>query len=338
MINIVYRLTGPKIFEEFYEEIDINEDVIVRPIYLSICKADQRYYQGKRDTDVLDKKLPMALIHEGIGQVVKDNTNTFEVDDYVVMIPNNPLKKSNFRLNYDVNSKFRSSDMDGFTSDLISFKKDRLIKIPNDFDLKISSFLELMSVSFHAIDNFDKLSLTDKYKIGVWGDGIVSYLTSLFLTVMFPNVDIYVFGKYSENLSLFSFVSETFKINEIPENLLIDHAFECVGTQNSQLAIDQCINHINPQGLITLLGVSEYSIPINTRKVLEKGLTITGISRSEREDFEGIINLLENNPFIFKYLNNIIHDVIEINSLDDLKDSFDEDLLNFGKTILKWNM
>ena len=79
MINIVYRLISPKLFEEAYDEIDVNKDVVVRPTFLSICKADQRYYQGERPSDVLDEKLPMALIHEGIGEVVYDNNGEFDV-------------------------------------------------------------------------------------------------------------------------------------------------------------------------------------------------------------------------------------------------------------------
>ena len=46
-----------------------DDHVIIRPTHLSICNADQRYYQGTRDPEVLAKKLPMALIHEGIGVV-----------------------------------------------------------------------------------------------------------------------------------------------------------------------------------------------------------------------------------------------------------------------------
>ena len=48
MINIVYRLISPKLFEEAYDEIDVNKDVVVRPTFLSICKADQRYYFMER--------------------------------------------------------------------------------------------------------------------------------------------------------------------------------------------------------------------------------------------------------------------------------------------------
>lgn len=339
MINIIYSLSVPKLFEEIYTEIDINKDVIVRPLYLSICKADQRYYQGKRKSSILDSKLPMALIHEGIGKVVKDNTNTFEIGDIVVMIPNTPTEKDDIvKSNYLSSSKFRASDMDGFTSDLISFKSDRLIKIPDNFNLKVSSFIELISVAYHAICSFENKSISKKDKIGVWGDGSVGYLTALLLTILYPESEIYVFGKHIENLNMFTFVDNVYRVNEVPEGLTIDHGFECVGSQASQLAINQIIDIINPQGTIMLLGVSEYDIPINTRLVLEKGLTLIGISRSDKEDFEGVINLIKENPSIFEYLDKLITEVIEIKSVEDLKNAFNQDsIINFGKTVLKWN-
>ena len=80
MINIVYRLKQPKFFEESIDEIDLD-GIIVRPTHLSICQADQRYYQGLRPAEVLDEKLPMALIHEGIGEVVYDATGEFRDGD-----------------------------------------------------------------------------------------------------------------------------------------------------------------------------------------------------------------------------------------------------------------
>jgi len=74
MINCHYRLHSPKrIGIDFVEEQETENTVVVRPVYLSICAADERYYQGKRKKEILDKKLPLALIHEGVGQVVYDS-------------------------------------------------------------------------------------------------------------------------------------------------------------------------------------------------------------------------------------------------------------------------
>lgn len=69
MLNAVYQLKRPRQFEAVFKRIDLDDSqIIVRPTYLSICNADQRYYQGTRNKAVLKQKLPMALIHEGIGR------------------------------------------------------------------------------------------------------------------------------------------------------------------------------------------------------------------------------------------------------------------------------
>ena len=92
MLNAVYRLVAPRRFEVEFGEVPLfGQEVIVRPTHLSICHADQRYYQGSRPAEVLKQKLPMALIHEGIGKVVHDPTGQFSYGQTVIMIPNTPI-------------------------------------------------------------------------------------------------------------------------------------------------------------------------------------------------------------------------------------------------------
>ncbi len=337
MINIVYRLKSPKFFEESIDEIDLD-GVIVRPTHLSICQADQRYYQGSRPAEILEKKLPMALIHEGIGEVVFDSENNLKPGDKVVMIPNTPSGSDVCRANYSYNSKFRGSGFDGFTSDLIKMEPSRVVKIPDDFNFNVSAFIELISVAYQGISKFNELAITPKDKLGIWGDGNLGFITALFLKELCPDSEVFVFGKHLENLNLFSFADGAYQIHNVPRDVVIDHGFECVGSAASQSAIDQIIDLINPQGTINLFGVSEYPVPVNTRMVLEKGLTIQGNSRSERQDFVGVVETLNENPKLFEYLEKLVTNVCEINSLNDLKEAFDKDYISkFGKTILKWN-
>lgn len=337
MINVVYRLKSPKFFEESIDEIELD-GVVVRPTHLSICQADQRYYQGSRPAEILDKKLPMALIHEGIGEVVFDSSKNLKSGDKVVMIPNTPQGDDVCKLNYSYNSKFRGSGFDGFTSDLIKLEEDRVVKIPDSFNPKVSAFIELISVAYQGISKFEEIATTPKSVLGVWGDGNLGFITTLLLKVKFPDSKIIIFGKHQENLSLFSFADEIYRIHDVPKDLTVDHGFECVGSSASQSAINQIVDFINPQGIISLFGVSEYPIPINTRMILEKGLTIQGNSRSEREDFVGVVELLNENPNLFDYLEKLVTNTCEINSLNDLKEAFDKDYISkFGKTILKWN-
>ena len=337
MINIVYRLKSPKFFEESIDEVELD-GVVVRPTYLSICQADQRYYQGSRPAEILERKLPMALIHEGIGEVIYDKSGEFKAGDNVVMIPNTPMGDDVCRPNYSYKSKFRGSGFDGFTSDLIKLDSTRVVRIPDDFNPTVAAFIELITVAYQGITRFSELAITPKDTLGVWGDGNLGFITSLLLKDKFPDSKVIVFGKHLENLNLFSFADEIYQIHNVPDGLVIDHAFECVGSSASQSAIEQIIELINPQGTINLFGVSEYPVPINTRMILEKGLTVQGNSRSEREDFVGVVETLKQNPQLFEYLEKLVTNICEINTLQDLKEAFDKDhISHFGKTILKWN-
>ncbi|MGQ0417740.1 zinc-binding dehydrogenase, partial [Bacillus sp. HC-TM] len=73
----------------------------------------------------------------------------------------------------------------------------------------------------------------------------------------------------------------------------IDIAFECVGGNGAESAIEEIINAISIGGKIVLTGVSEQNVEINTRKILEKGLSMFGVTRSNVEDFRNGIKLFQ---------------------------------------------
>lgn len=340
MLNTVYRLVAPRRFEVAFNDIDLNgEQVVVRPTHLSICHADQRYYQGSRPAEVLAKKLPMALIHEGIGDVVYDPKGEFQPGELVVMIPNTPVEKDDIiGENYLRSSKFRASGFDGFMQDNVALDRDRLVRLPQDIDRTVAAFTEIVTVSVHALRRFDRFSHARKNVVGIWGDGNLGYITALFFHYMHPDTKLVILGTSKEKLSTFSFADETYLVWDLPENFAVDHAIECVGGDASQKAIDQIIDYIHPEGTIAILGVSEYAVPINTRMVLEKGLHIFGSSRSAREDFVKTVEMYEQYPKIIGYLSNIVGAQIEVNSIADMTRAFETDIQKMmGKTIMIWN-
>ena len=339
MINKLYSLVATKQIVVQFEERSLDGDgIIVRPTRLSICAADQRYYTGTRGKEAMKKKLPMALIHEGVGEVVYDPKGEFKPGDTVVMIPNTPIEHDPIIAeNYLTTSKFRASGYDGFMQQYVFMGRDRIIKYEN-INHDVASFLELLSVSAHSINKFIKRSHERKNTIGVQGDGNVGFITALILKKQFPESKIIVFGKNEEKLSFFSFVDETYQIDSIPEDLRVDHAFEAVGGKASEYAIDQIIAYINPEGSIAILGVSENPVPINTRMVLEKGLTIVGSSRSGRVDFQYAVDFLEAHPDAQNQLQKLISAVIDVNGMEDIVKAFEYDLTTPFKTVLNWKI
>ncbi|MBO0481440.1 alcohol dehydrogenase catalytic domain-containing protein [Candidatus Enterococcus courvalinii] len=341
MINQVVRLTAPRQFETFMIDEKITDNTtIVRPRFLSICHADQRYYTGTRGKEALKKKLPMALIHEGVAEVVKDYTGTYKTGERVIVIPNTPQENSHtIHENYLPSSKFRSSGFDGLMQEYVFTSPDRLVAVPDDMPSVVAAYIELISVSMHSISRMIKRMNDDTDVFGVWGDGNLGFITSLLLKRHFPEAKIVVFGKNENKLQYFSFAHKTYQIDAIPADLKISQAFECVGGMGSQDAIDQIIDHIKPEGTIALMGVSEQYVEINTRMVLERGLTLIGSSRSGREDFVKTVNFLNEHPGARNRLKSLVGITEKVDTIEDVHEFFEKELQNtWGKAVMEWNL
>lgn len=337
MINQIYQLVSPKFFSVKYEDLSFGDKMIIRPEYMAICHADQRYYLGQRDIKTLHKKLPMALIHECCGKVVYDPSGALKPGQPVVMIPNTPVIKGGpIYENYAKGSYFLSSGHDGFMRELVSIDSDRVVPF-NGIDTYVAAITEFISVACHAANRFDKTAHEIRKRIGIWGDGSLAYVVANVLKAKFPCSEIIVIGREQRKLSQFSFVSQTYISEEIPEDFEIDHAFECCGGEGSYYAIQDIIKYINPQGTLMLMGVSENQVPINTRMILEKGITLVGCSRSGREEFEAAVELLKDKE-IQRRLKIITFKDAPVKTIGDIHRVFEHDLSTPFKTVFKWDM
>ncbi|MCL6631800.1 MAG: zinc-binding dehydrogenase [Alicyclobacillus herbarius] len=339
MINQVYRLVATRQFEIAYKGVDLQANhIVVRPTYLSICAADQRYYTGSRNQEVMRKKLPMALIHEGIGVIAYDPAKEYRTGTPVVMVPTQPTQSDAvIGENYLRTSRFCSSGYDGFMQDCVFLPRDRVVPLFDGLNPHVAAFSELISVSVHALGRFARRSHSRREVLGVWGDGNLGFITALLLKTYYPDSHVAVFGKTEWKLENFSFADAVYRIDEIPAQVQVDHAFECVGGVGSQAAVNQIIDLIHPEGSIALLGVSEYPIEMNTRMILEKGLTVIGSSRSGRADFVETVELLKRHSNLVDYLQRLVGVVREVRTLQDITETFEVDLTSpWGKTVMKW--
>lgn len=338
MINYVYQLVSPGIISVKYEDMNFNNKVIIKPDYMAVCHADQRYYFGQRSMDKLRLKLPMALIHECVGKVMYDSSGTYKSGQNVVMIPNVPAIAHNSALyeNYEKGSSFLSSGKDGFMRELVDLTAERVVPFKN-VSGQIAAICEFISVGVHALSRLDKSAHSVRNTIGIWGDGSLAYVVASIIKETMPQTRIIVVGKDSYKLSQFLFADETYLSENISKDFYVDHAFECAGGEGSYYAIDDIIKYINPQGTVMLLGVSENKIAINTRDVLEKGLTLIGSSRSGRQDFEKSVNLLESVNFQ-KRISRIIYQDDAVSDVSDIHRVFRTDSSTPFKTVFKWNL
>lgn len=338
MINQVYRLIRPFGFQLFFEDkVPNKNEVIVRPTYLSICKADQRYYRGLRSQEVLNNKLPMALIHEAIGNVISDDTEEFKKNDKVVILPTmvNQIDRE-IKENYNPENKFMSSNIDGFMQSFLTINKNNIIKYDDKLD-HVVVLSELVSVCINAIKSC-KIEKDTNKNILVWGDGALAFIMVATLKELFPNAIVNVCGKNIEKIALFSFADNRYHIDHIEKIEKFEYCFECVGGNASEDVVNNIIDLINPQGEIMLMGVSEYPVAINTRLVLEKGIVLIGCSRSSKQDFKDAISIMENSVTYCDRLRSIISAVMEVNQISDFYNAFNTDYAQSYKTVMKWNV
>lgn len=335
MINDVYQLIAPKTLNVKFENLIYSNKILIRPRFMALCHADQRYFQGKRDSRVMKKKLPMALIHECMGEVLSDTTGNYKPGDCVVLIPNVPGKGPDYIYeNYAEGSAFLSSGRDGFMREFVALSADRVVSckgIPE----KVAAITEFVSVAVHAYSRFDTVAHPRRDRIAIIGDGSMGYVVACVLSVLAPESDLVIVGRNSDKLSLFSFANECYLADEVPDDLVFNHAFECCGGEGSGPAIDTIIAHIASQGTCMLLGVSENPVPVYTRNVLEKGITFIGCSRSGARDFRIAIDIMRH-PDIQNRLSQIIYFAGGVHNLKEIKNVFATDMLTPFKTVFEW--
>lgn len=337
MINQVYQLIAPKVLSVKYDDISFGDKVVVRPEYMALCHADQRYFLGQRDAKVLRQKLPMALIHESCGRIVYDPRGEWQPGQRVVMIPNVPGNDDDIIYeNYQRGSAFLSSGRDGFMRELVELDRDRVVPF-REVDPAVAAITEFISVACHAVGRFDKAAHERREEIGIWGDGSLAYVVACVLKKRFPKTRLTIVGREPSKLAQFSFADKTFLSDDLPDSLSIDHAFECCGGEGSYFAIEDVIRFIRPQGTLMLMGVSENRVAINTRMVLEKGMTLVGCSRSGRQDFEMAVSLMEDKDFC-RRLKVITYNAGAARRISDLYRIFAEDLNTPFKTVFKWEL
>lgn len=339
-----YKITEPKRFEIFVEDIR-NENVLVRPEILAVCKADIRYYLGNRSLNILKRKFPMSLIHEATGVVIRDKSGKFKSGQRVVLLPcrksdcdgtkcevcvrNNPHLLDN----YCPESKFCSSNYDGFSKELIDLEHEYMIPIPDEIGVE-AVFSELISVGCCAMR---RAGFTDGEKVRsvtVWGDGIMGFIISLVAKYGF-GCDVNIVGLSKEKLDMFDFANVYYS-NDIDPLPRMSVAIEAVGGNASGIAANQAIDKLYSGGKLILSGVANENVPLNTRMVLEHGISIRGTTRSVRCDFEMAVELLKN-PDFRAQIKKLLLSVNEVNNIRDYYAIFEKESKStaLGKNIMK---
>ncbi|MBU3188440.1 alcohol dehydrogenase catalytic domain-containing protein [Clostridium bowmanii] len=348
MLTRGFKIVQSKRFEIYIEDLEVTlGHAVVKIETAAICKADLRYYLGSRDERTLNLKYPINLIHEAIGTIVKDPTNSFKEGDKVALVPNIMIDKDkqdefdialskNPRLgeNYSPKALFASSSYNGFSKDYLAYPARNLVKIEEGINTSISVFSELISVASAAIR---RVILNENDVIGIWGDGILGYVLCSVLKQVHKG-PIIVVGHSKEKLDKYEGVQTYLSNDPIIKKCKINVAFECIGGTASESGIEGILSSVLPGAKVVLAGVAENPIKINTRKILEKGLALYGVTRSNVEDFKFAAELLKKSDFSAD-ISKLFLDVTPIYDIKDFYRVFEVEAESraLGKHIMRFD-
>lgn len=335
IMSKTYRLVAPGDIKEEHIERDLKDGwVDVQPVMASVCHADDRYFGGQRRPEALKKKLPMALLHEGIGTVKESMSDDFQVGQRVVIAPNVPgyilrgtKKTETIPDNYSKDAAFISSGHDGIAQSDLVHPESCLIPIPDNVPDEIAVLAEVSTVGYHASSHVADILKKPNVKVALFGDGPVGFMAAAVLHYVWgiSKENLTVFGAMKDRLSKFDFatqeMSTEYDFDAADEQF--DVIFEATGGRFSSVAINEGIKVIKRTGSFVLMGVTEDLVPIDTRDVLEKGLKMYGTSRSTPADFKVVINAMSESAEYRETLRTLLpaHKT-SISSAADLTDAF----------------
>ena len=207
------------------------------------------------------------------------------------------------------------------------------MKYEESIDPSTAVFSELLSVAHAAIR---RINFEEVQKMALFGDGIMAYIVYIMLINTHPELDLTVFGIDDNKLKEFK-KAKIAKV-ESYQGDKFDTLIECVGGRFSEDAINSMISLAIPGADLILMGVSEDKVQINTRVILDKGLALKGVTRSNKKDFEFVAKLISKQE-VQDQLSIMVLSKNKINSVNDIYRCFEADINNktlIGKNIMYW--
>jgi len=308
-----------------------KKHLLLRPVVAGICGSEILYFKGEKEKEKLEKRLPMCLLHEGVAEVVEAGEETrLEAGTYVVVNPMTPCKEcsacKNSEENLCQNSRYMAATADGLARTFFLHPEERVIPVPEGVELEVAALTEPFSVALNAFE----VSETGRDEmVAVIGDGTIGYLVALTVSSVgnVPPENLYLIGIIDEKLSLsgdFASPLNSIKEKEKMESLKgrFDVVFEAVGGRAHRATMQEAIDLLRPGGRGVLLGISKDEVPVRIARIVNKGLTLKGSTRSRMEHYVKALELLEDKDLREKIKRIISKRSFTIRTPEDLEEAF----------------
>jgi ribitol-5-phosphate 2-dehydrogenase len=334
--------------------------LLLKTLTTGICQADLRYVACTRPPEILAERLPMAPFHEGVAMVVESGRGTsYSSGSRVVPVPNIPCylhgeegngnrwnacpvcRPGGLGENFCAEALFLGSNIDGLAQTYLVYPADRVVPVAAQVPNELAVLAEPLSVVLGAIQ---AVGVTERDTVMVLGAGNMGYLLSVVLSEAFrvAKEQLIVTDLIEARLAKLNEISTTVNLRQekVPDRLLtkVTKIFECVGGQNAGKAIDDALPFASPGCSLMLLGVSENSVSIHTRSILEKAIRVGGWTRSTIEDFSLVLDLLRERSFQDKVRPALHPKIFRANSSEDIVRAcrVADDPDTIGKVIIDW--
>jgi ribitol-5-phosphate 2-dehydrogenase (NADP+) len=305
-----FRLTHPFRIEAVESSLPAPEPgwLLLRPLRLGVCGSDLKLYTGARERSALMQKLPLALLHEGVAEVVATGPGTgFEPGQHVVPSPNVPCtiahpdrypdeeracyacRPGGAGANYCMDGEFLSSNVDGMARTAFLHPAACTIAIPDGASDAVAVLAEPLATVLAGLEH---AAAAPDGRFLVIGNGTIGLLTLIALRGQWgvgPD-RITVTGRHWDARAdavdgLATTVDDDATDSIADLRGRIDVAFECVGGDSNAGTLALAIDMLRPGGTGIMFGPSEGPLQFDTRKMIAKGLNIVGCNRALTRHF-----------------------------------------------------
>lgn len=312
----VYRLTRPFRIEAFDEPTAEPGPggLLLRPIRSGICGSDLKLYTGNRERSAIMKKLPIALLHEGVAEVVAVGEGTgYRVGQHVVPSPNIPCtiahpdrypspdeacyacRPGGAGANYCTDGDFLSSNVDGMTRTAFTHPAACTVPLPPETSDALAVLAEPLAT---VLAGLEQSSASNNDLFLVLGNGAIGILTVIALraTLDLEPHQVIVTGHHWDERTG-SVEGLATPVEDDGGRLAtefagrVDVAFECVGGESNDRTLALAVDMLRPGGKGVMFGPSEGPLLFDTRKVIAKGLSLVGCNRALLRHFSEALRL-----------------------------------------------
>ena len=339
MRSKVFAITAPGKIEEFDKEVvAASGEVFLRPIFTGICQSDLYYFEGTRPPEVLKKAYPLSPFHEAVTEVLEQSGDP--TGNFVVPIPNISCNKQSCPAcrgdgcgsNYCLETKFASSNADGFARTAFPYKIENTVSVPKKVPLGEACLTEPISVAVHTTEEAELKEGMRVCTIGDGPQGLIQSLVSKYRGI--KKEDNTLLGFHNNKLVKATEYASVKDSRHVSEENQYDVVFECVGSKKHAVAINHGVKLLKPGGLLVVMGQSDDAQPIEFRPVLKKNITIRGLVRSRKEHFTKALEILSND-FYKQQATGIIGGTLSVTKKEDIEMAF-KNRFEVGKTHLNW--